>query len=374
MISKTLTQTATRAALLCALSLSFAPLVSTDAPAFSARAQSNNANAATDTDAFERGKRLLREGDAQGAAMELRHVADNRKKDADAWYLLGIALSRAGDGKGARKAFEKSLKLRPSDADAHAGLAYTLLTLDKPRDAEREGRSALALNPRVAEAHYVIGVVRYRENKFKEAEDEAREALRIKPTLGAAAYLAGDSLMALFFDESDRQAVLHPTTPAAGDTARRAAIAERAPALEPIKARMREVASRLEAIVNAQPNNPEAGLWREQAGSMRFYGSEGEDFGVFRSSEVITRAVIYSKPEPGFTEEARLKNTSGTVRLRAVLAADGRVRNIAVVRSLPDGLTERCISVARQIKFKPAQRDGHAVSQYVTLEYNFIIH
>jgi TonB family protein len=371
MFFKALTQTATRAALLCALS--FAPLASTDAPAFYASAQSHNADAPTDADRFERGKRLLRGGDAQDAAVELRYVAENRKKDAGAWYLLGVALSRSGDDKEARKAFEKSLKLRPSNADAHTGLAYTLLTLGKLRDAEREARRALALNPQVAEAHYVVGVVLYRENKFKEAEDEAREALRVKPTLGAAAYLAGDSLMALFFDESDRQAALHPTTPAAGDTARREAVAARAPALEPIKARMLEVAGSLEKIVAAQSSNPEAALWREQAGSMRFYGGEGENFGVFRPSEVVTRAVIYSKPEPGFTEEARLKNTSGMVRLRAVLAADGRVRNIAVVRSLPDGLTERCIGVARQIKFKPAQRDGHAVSQYVTLEYNFYI-
>jgi TonB family protein len=374
MFFKSLTQTVTRAALLCALSLSFAPLASTDASAFCASAQSHDANASADADAFERGKRLLREGDAQLAAMELRRVAENRKSDADAWYLFGVALSRAGDGKGARKAFEKSLKLRPSDADAHTGLAYTLLTLGKLRDAEREARRALALNPQVAEAHYVVGVVRYREDKFKEAEDEAREALRVKPTLGAAAYLAGDSLMALFFDESDRQAELHPTTPYAGDTARREAIAARAPALEPIKARMLDVAASLEKIADAQSSNPEAALWREQAGSMRFYGGEGEDFGVFRPSEVIERAVIYSKPVPGFTEEARVKNTSGMVKLRAVLAADGRVRNIAVVRSLPDGLTERCISVARQIKFKPAQKDGHAVSQYVTLEYNFYIH
>jgi hypothetical protein len=29
---------------------------------------------------------------------------------------------------------------------------------------------------------------------------------------------------------------------------------------------------------------------------------------------------------------------------------------------------------ARQIKFRPAQKDGHAVSQYVVLEYSFNIY
>jgi TonB family protein len=366
MTFNSLTRTASRAVLLCALALTLSPALSSNAT----RAQSHDAS-----DGVERGKRLLTQGDAAGAGVEFKRAAEGRKTDADAWYLLGVALSRSGNNREARKAFERSLKLRPSDAAAHTGLAYSLLTLNKPRDAEREARSALAINPQAAEAHYVVGVVRYRENKFKEAEAEAEAALNIKPALGAAAYLAGDSLMALYFDESDHQDMLHPTAPAAGDDARRAGAALRNPALEPIRARMREIASSLETIANAQPNNPEAELWREQAGSMQFYGrGEDESSGIYRSSEVEVRATILSKPEPGFTEEARQNNVSGMVRLRAVLAADGRIRNIAVVRSLPSGLTEMCIRAARRIVFKPAFKDGHAVSQYVTLEYNFIIY
>jgi TonB family protein len=181
--------------------------------------------------------------------------------------------------------------------------------------------------------------------------------------------------MALYFDESDKQALLHPVQSGATDEERGAVMAKRDPALEPIRARMREIASSLETIVRAQPDNPEAELWREQAGSMLFYGrAGGEHPDIFRGSEVTVRATILAKPEPGFTEEARRNNVTGTIRLRAVLAADGRIRNIAVVRSLPDGLTERAISAARGIKFKPAFKDGHAVSQYVTLEYNFNIY
>lgn len=366
---------AQRAALLCALSLSIAFVLSTRAASLSAGAQTQDAKAAKGSDDFERGRLLLSQGDAAGAAAQLKRAAEARKTDADAWYLLGIALSRAGNNKDARKSFEKSVKLRPAYAEAHAALAYTHLALGKSRDAEREARRALELNPQSAEAHYVVGVTLYRANKFREAEAEAEAALRIKPALGAAAYLAGDSLMTLYFDESDRQALLYPLTPGASDDERKATAAKRDPALEPIRARMREIAGVLETIVNAQPNNSDAELWREQAGSMRFYGrAEGEGSGVFRPSEVLVRATILAKPEPGYSEDARRKNVSGTVRLRAVLAADGRVRNIAVVRSLPDGLTEMCVRAARQIKFKPAFKDGHDVSQYVTLEYNFNIY
>jgi TonB family protein len=94
----------------------------------------------------------------------------------------------------------------------------------------------------------------------------------------------------------------------------------------------------------------------------------------FRQNDVTARAIITYKPEPGFTEEARKNNVTGIVRLRAVLNASGEVSNISIVKGLPDGLTEKAMTAARQIKFRPAQKDGRTVSQYVVLEYNFNIY
>lgn len=92
---------------------------------------------------------------------------------------------------------------------------------------------------------------------------------------------------------------------------------------------------------------------------------------VFRSSEVTKKAVLLSRPEPGYTAEARQNQGQGTVRLRAVLASSGEVTNVQVINGLPFGLTEKAIDAARQIKFTPAMKDGRAVSQYVTIEYVF---
>jgi TonB family protein len=94
----------------------------------------------------------------------------------------------------------------------------------------------------------------------------------------------------------------------------------------------------------------------------------------FEAREVSQRARIISKPEPGFTEEARRENVTGIVRLRAVLSASGAVTNVSVIKGLPGGLTEKAVTAARGIKFQPAQKDGRAVSQWVTLEYNFNIY
>jgi len=83
------------------------------------------------------------------------------------------------------------------------------------------------------------------------------------------------------------------------------------------------------------------------------------------------KAVILSKPEPSYTEDARRNQVAGTVVLRVVLQASGQVSDIQVVRGLPYGLTERAMEAARRIKFKPATKGGRAVSQFTIIEYSF---
>jgi TonB family protein len=95
---------------------------------------------------------------------------------------------------------------------------------------------------------------------------------------------------------------------------------------------------------------------------------------VFTAKDVTRKAVINHKPEPHYTVDARRNNLTGTVRLRMVLAADGTVRQIVPLATLPDGLTDQAVAAARNIEFTPASKDGRAVSQYVTVEYNFNIY
>jgi protein TonB len=80
---------------------------------------------------------------------------------------------------------------------------------------------------------------------------------------------------------------------------------------------------------------------------------------------------VITKPEPSYTEEARRNDVTGTVVLRCVFSSSGAVTNIRAVSGLPFGLTEKAISAARQIRFIPAIKDGHFVSMYIQLEYNF---
>ncbi|HVF49855.1 MAG TPA: energy transducer TonB [Pyrinomonadaceae bacterium] len=94
---------------------------------------------------------------------------------------------------------------------------------------------------------------------------------------------------------------------------------------------------------------------------------------IFTGKDEIKKAVIHEKPHPTATEEARRHGTSGTVRLRLVLGAEGRVTTVRVLKGLPDGLTQNAIKAACAVKFTPAVKDGRPVAQYVVIEYGFNI-
>jgi TonB family protein len=101
-------------------------------------------------------------------------------------------------------------------------------------------------------------------------------------------------------------------------------------------------------------------------------GGGGGDYSkIFTGKEVTSKARLISKPEPQYTEDARKNQITGTVVLKVVFASSGQVTNIRTVSGLPYGLTERAIAAARQIKFVPATKDGHQVSMWMQLEYNF---
>lgn len=101
-------------------------------------------------------------------------------------------------------------------------------------------------------------------------------------------------------------------------------------------------------------------------------GGGGGDYSrIFTGKDVTTKARLLSKPEPQYTEDARKNQITGTVVLKVVFASNGSVTNIRTVSGLPYGLTERAIAAARNIKFVPATKDGHQVSMWMQLEYNF---
>jgi len=113
--------------------------------------------------------------------------------------------------------------------------------------------------------------------------------------------------------------------------------------------------------------------WNDLVEYLQVYAANAESGKrqIFSGKEVTTRVRVLSKPEPEYTEEARKNQVTGTIVLRAVFTAGGKVRGIVPLNVLPDGLTRKAIAAARKIRFVPAMKDGKPVSMYMQLEYSF---
>ncbi|MGQ0760580.1 MAG: TonB family protein [Acidobacteriota bacterium] len=92
---------------------------------------------------------------------------------------------------------------------------------------------------------------------------------------------------------------------------------------------------------------------------------------IYRNSEADKRPIVSKKPTPGYPREARSSGVQGTVIIRCIFSAKGKVTNIRVVSGRPLGLTERSIAAAEKIQFKPPSKDGKPVSVWMERQYTF---
>jgi periplasmic protein TonB len=93
--------------------------------------------------------------------------------------------------------------------------------------------------------------------------------------------------------------------------------------------------------------------------------------GVFRVGGGVSQPAVIFKVDPEYSEEARKAKYSGTVMLSVVVDAEGKARDIHVVKSLGMGLDEKAIEAVEKWKFKPGMKGGQAVNVRATIEVNF---
>lgn len=304
-------------------------------------------------------------------------VAKEKKKDAETWFRLGIEYNRAGDVEKARAAFKQALKLSPKFPIARAGLAYTYFVEKNYAEAEKEAyRASIVLETHGNVPDRALATVRtqrYRDAALK-ALAEADQALAQNPDAPDWYRLKAEALIGLSIPEEQIPPDLSfPAKPKPPDEATLKARREEA------RKRDKEAADCLEKYLSlARPATKDEAYLRGQVEALRFYSQDPESAPaadrLYSSLELSSKAVITYKPEPGYTDEARDAGLIGMVRLRATLAADGKIKHLLVLMPLRYGMSERSIKAARKIKFKPATVGGAPVSQYVILEYNFAIY
>ena len=88
-------------------------------------------------------------------------------------------------------------------------------------------------------------------------------------------------------------------------------------------------------------------------------------------TQVDNRPIPLNPPRPNYTDRARNDRVQGVVRLRALIGVDGLVKDVRLISHLPDGLDEEATKAVRQMRFKPATKDGQPVAFWITLEIEF---
>ena len=89
------------------------------------------------------------------------------------------------------------------------------------------------------------------------------------------------------------------------------------------------------------------------------------------SAQGLKLPLPYRRLRPAYPETAARAEAEATVDVEVEIAASGEVSKVEVVRWAGFGLDEATINTVRQMRFRPAIRDGEPIAMRVLLRYNF---
>jgi protein TonB len=99
-----------------------------------------------------------------------------------------------------------------------------------------------------------------------------------------------------------------------------------------------------------------------------------QDLPVYKGGDDgVTMPVLTREVKPNYTEGAMRRKVQGSVTVAAVVKTDGTAGDVVVTQSLDPELDEQAVIAARQWKFKPGTKDGHAVNVQVDIELTFTL-
>jgi periplasmic protein TonB len=93
--------------------------------------------------------------------------------------------------------------------------------------------------------------------------------------------------------------------------------------------------------------------------------------GAYRVGGSVLAPRPLATPDPEYTEQAREAKLQGMCVLGLIVGADGKPRDIRVIRSLGMGLDEKAIAAVRQWAFAPATKDGTPVPVQISIQVTF---
>ena len=94
--------------------------------------------------------------------------------------------------------------------------------------------------------------------------------------------------------------------------------------------------------------------------------------GPLKVSEGVQAARLLFGPRPAYPPLAKVARSQGVVRLEAIIAADGGIRNLRVV-SGPPLLVDAALGAVRQWRYQPTLLNGVEVEVVTEIDVNFTL-
>lgn len=91
-----------------------------------------------------------------------------------------------------------------------------------------------------------------------------------------------------------------------------------------------------------------------------------------RMSEGVMEAALIHKVQPLYPAIAPAMHLAGTVRLRAIIATDGSVRQVDVISGNPL-LAQSAVAAVREWRYRPTRLNGEAVEVETLITVNFVL-
>jgi TonB family protein len=85
----------------------------------------------------------------------------------------------------------------------------------------------------------------------------------------------------------------------------------------------------------------------------------------------VKRPRLLNNPRANYTRLAAANKVEGLVRVRVLIGEDGLVKQVIVIRGLPDGLNEEAVRAALLMKFEPAIIDGKPLKYWQAVDVEF---
>jgi protein TonB len=92
---------------------------------------------------------------------------------------------------------------------------------------------------------------------------------------------------------------------------------------------------------------------------------------VYEVGNGVTAPKAVYAPHPEYTESARKKKINGNVTLAMVVTAEGRVRDLKVIKGLDKDLDKQTLAAVSTWRFEPATKDGKPVAVHLSTEVTF---